>query len=301
MTAASTTPAGSPPRPTATMLQQAGFRPVHVRLLERAAAAAHGRPAQNPFAWRSCVRCRPVSAMARRDLAWHDGNRTTLAFPAARRRFGAGDRREAMNDTLIPAQMISPPPRLQQQLPRCRPRGPAFDRRPGLSRRHDDRPPGRGAVRAGPRGRAGDRAGQRRQPRQLRRGLPRAAGHCRVPLIYIEHARNYGEHNAVMTGLRHARGRLRHHHGRRPAEPARGGRATLRPCQAGRLGRGLHPLCREAARRLAQPRQPVSPTPSPTGCWTSRRVCTSPRSAACRRWWCRRSPATAAPTPTSTA
>ncbi len=28
-----------------------------------------------------------------------------------------------------------------------------------------------------------------------------------VPLTYIEHARNYGEHNAVMTGLRHARGR----------------------------------------------------------------------------------------------
>jgi undecaprenyl-phosphate 4-deoxy-4-formamido-L-arabinose transferase len=29
---------------------------------------------------------------------------------------------------------------------------------------------------------------------------------ARVPLVYIEHARNYGEHNAVMTGLRHARG-----------------------------------------------------------------------------------------------
>ncbi len=27
-----------------------------------------------------------------------------------------------------------------------------------------------------------------------------------VPLVYIEHARNFGEHNAVMTGLRHARG-----------------------------------------------------------------------------------------------
>ncbi|MBK1658740.1 glycosyltransferase family 2 protein [Paracraurococcus ruber] len=27
-----------------------------------------------------------------------------------------------------------------------------------------------------------------------------------VPLTYLEHARNYGEHNAVMTGLRHARG-----------------------------------------------------------------------------------------------
>jgi len=29
---------------------------------------------------------------------------------------------------------------------------------------------------------------------------------ARVPLVYVEHARNYGEHNAVMTGLRQARG-----------------------------------------------------------------------------------------------
>lgn len=29
---------------------------------------------------------------------------------------------------------------------------------------------------------------------------------ARVPLVYIEHARNYGEHNAVMTGLRHTSG-----------------------------------------------------------------------------------------------
>jgi undecaprenyl-phosphate 4-deoxy-4-formamido-L-arabinose transferase len=28
----------------------------------------------------------------------------------------------------------------------------------------------------------------------------------RVPVTLVEHARNYGEHNAVMTGLRHARG-----------------------------------------------------------------------------------------------
>src|SRR5690349_25044920 len=28
----------------------------------------------------------------------------------------------------------------------------------------------------------------------------------RVPVIYVEHARNYGEHNAVLTGWRHARG-----------------------------------------------------------------------------------------------
>jgi undecaprenyl-phosphate 4-deoxy-4-formamido-L-arabinose transferase len=29
---------------------------------------------------------------------------------------------------------------------------------------------------------------------------------ARLPLVYVEHARNYGEHNAVMTGLRQARG-----------------------------------------------------------------------------------------------
>jgi glycosyltransferase involved in cell wall biosynthesis len=29
---------------------------------------------------------------------------------------------------------------------------------------------------------------------------------ARIPVTYIEHARNYGEHNAVMTGLRHVRG-----------------------------------------------------------------------------------------------
>ncbi|HYZ34690.1 MAG TPA: glycosyltransferase family 2 protein [Crenalkalicoccus sp.] len=32
------------------------------------------------------------------------------------------------------------------------------------------------------------------------------AARATVPITYLEHARNYGEHNAVMTGLRHARG-----------------------------------------------------------------------------------------------
>ncbi len=31
-------------------------------------------------------------------------------------------------------------------------------------------------------------------------------GTARVPLVYVEHSRNFGEHNAVMTGLRVARG-----------------------------------------------------------------------------------------------
>ncbi|MCX8135102.1 MAG: glycosyltransferase family 2 protein [Roseococcus sp.] len=34
----------------------------------------------------------------------------------------------------------------------------------------------------------------------------RLAETATVPLTYIEHARNFGEHNAVMTGFRHARG-----------------------------------------------------------------------------------------------
>jgi glycosyltransferase involved in cell wall biosynthesis len=33
-----------------------------------------------------------------------------------------------------------------------------------------------------------------------------ALARAMVPVTYVEHARNYGEHNAVMTGLRHARG-----------------------------------------------------------------------------------------------
>ena len=51
--------------------------------------------------------------------------------------------------------------------------------------------------------------------------------------------------------------RLRHHHGRRPAEPAGGGAEALRPRPARRLGRGVHPLRREEARGVAQPRQPL--------------------------------------------
>jgi undecaprenyl-phosphate 4-deoxy-4-formamido-L-arabinose transferase len=30
--------------------------------------------------------------------------------------------------------------------------------------------------------------------------------HARVPIVYVEHARNFGEHNAVLTGWRHASG-----------------------------------------------------------------------------------------------
>lgn len=39
---------------------------------------------------------------------------------------------------------------------------------------------------------------------EICRALVRSA---RVPVVYVEHTRNFGEHNAVLTGLRHARGR----------------------------------------------------------------------------------------------
>ncbi|MES1168555.1 MAG: glycosyltransferase family 2 protein, partial [Oleiharenicola lentus] len=29
---------------------------------------------------------------------------------------------------------------------------------------------------------------------------------ARVPIVFVNHARNYGEHNAVLSGYRHARG-----------------------------------------------------------------------------------------------
>ena len=38
------------------------------------------------------------------------------------------------------------------------------------------------------------------------RGLVQSA---KLPVTYIEHARSFGEHNAVLTGWRHARGRDR--------------------------------------------------------------------------------------------
>ena len=38
------------------------------------------------------------------------------------------------------------------------------------------------------------------------RALVAASATASVPVTLVEHARNYGEHNAVMTGLRHARG-----------------------------------------------------------------------------------------------
>ncbi len=45
--------------------------------------------------------------------------------------------------------------------------------------------------------------GSRDGTADLCRGLVRTAG---VPVTYVEHARNFGEHNAVLTGWRHARG-----------------------------------------------------------------------------------------------
>src|ERR1043165_1213382 len=45
--------------------------------------------------------------------------------------------------------------------------------------------------------------GSRDETASVCRELVREA---KVPVVYVEHARNFGEHNAVLTGWRHARG-----------------------------------------------------------------------------------------------
>ena len=107
------------------------------------------------------------------------------------------------------------------------------------------------------RGRARDRAGGRRQPGQQPRRLQAArrpagrAGHGAEPQPQFRRAqRGHG-------GPRPRARRLCHHHGRRPAEPAGRGHAPVRACARRQLRRGLHLLCREAARGLAQSGQPL--------------------------------------------
>ncbi len=78
-----------------------------------------------------------------------------------------------------------------------------------------------------------------------------------APVTVLSLSRNFGEHNAVMAGPGAGARRLRHHHGRRPAEPAGRGEAPVRACARRQLRCGLHLLRREAARRLAQSRQPL--------------------------------------------
>ena len=78
-----------------------------------------------------------------------------------------------------------------------------------------------------------------------------------VPLTYVEHARNFGEHNAVMTGLRHARGAYvitMDDDLQNPPEE------VIRLYDHARLGNWdvvYTRYARQAARGLAQPRQPL--------------------------------------------
>ena len=52
-------------------------------------------------------------------------------------------------------------------------------------------------------------------------------------VVALNLLRNYGQHNANLAGFREATGRLRHHDGRRPAEPARPDAAAHRRGDAG--------------------------------------------------------------------
>jgi undecaprenyl-phosphate 4-deoxy-4-formamido-L-arabinose transferase len=126
---------------------------------------------------------------------------------------------------------------------------------------------------------------------EICRALVRAAP---MPIVYVEHARNYGEHNAVMTGLRHASGAYvitMDDDLQNPAEE------VLKLYDHARLGGWDVVYTRTRAGAIWAA---ASPTRWRTGCSTSRAAFICRRSAACRRWWCTPSPATAAPTPTWT-
>ena len=228
--------------------------------------------------------CRLVSAMAGCHVTWHDRNRVSPAVPPACRRIGAGDRGATMNhaiDLLAPLSVaraeaepaLTPGIGLSIVIPVYRGAATIGCLVDTLSQLHPDggleivlvndgSPDNSDEVcqrAASPRDRAADLCRARPQLRRAQRRHDRTAACAR---------------------------RLRDHHGRRSAEPAGGGAAAVRPCAVRQLGRGLHALWHQAARRLAQSRQPVRQLRGRSCCWTSRRGCICPRSAACRRWWC---------------
>ena len=92
-----------------------------------------------------------------------------------------------------------------------------------------------------------------------------------MPLTYVEHARNFGEHNAVMTGLRHARGAYvitMDDDLQNPPEE------VIRLYDHARLGGWDVVYTRYAVKQHAAGATSAAalPTRSPTGCWTSRKA-----------------------------
>ena len=80
---------------------------------------------------------------------------------------------------------------------------------------------------------------------------------ARVPITLVDLARNYGEHNAVMAGLRHASGAHVITMDDDLQNPPEEVERLLALCAAERKRGRLHLLRRKAARGLAQSRQPV--------------------------------------------
>ena len=80
---------------------------------------------------------------------------------------------------------------------------------------------------------------------------------ARVPITLVGLSRNYGEHNAVMAGLRHASGAHVITMDDDLQNPPEEVERLLALCAAERARGRLHLLRREAARGMAQSRQPV--------------------------------------------
>ena len=85
----------------------------------------------------------------------------------------------------------------------------------------------------------------------------RLAARTDLPVTFLNLSRNFGEHNAVMAGLRHARGDYIITMDDDLQNPISEVVKLFEHARRRRLGRRLHLLRREEACRLAQPRQPL--------------------------------------------
>ena len=181
------------------LIQGAGFYPRGGDLLERSAAAAHGGAAQAAAPQRSRLRRCPVSAMARCHVSCHHRDGTSPTSLPAGRRVGAGDCGAAMNDDadlryhLSAAPPVSVGVGLSIVIPVYRGASTIERLVETLSALH----PAGGLEIVLVNDGSPDNSGEVCQ---------HLVQHTQIPLTYVEHARNFGEHNAVMTGLRHASG-----------------------------------------------------------------------------------------------
>ena len=206
-----------------------------------------------------------------------------LPFRLPAGRLGAGDRGATMNDTDRPT-ADSAVPGARRMSRRRRP----VDRHSGVSRRRHHRHAWSRHCRRCTRP-AGWRSSWSTTAAPTIPARCAGAGAARHGAAHLHRARaqlrraQRGHDRAAPRARR-----LRDHHGRRSAEPARGGRSGCTTMRGWATGTSSTPATASSSMPAGATSAAASPTRWPIVCWTSRRGFTCPRSAACRRSWCGR-------------